>query len=240
LSSSITINVLRDNKGRFRSPNKNELPPIKKLSNKVHDVLIGNLLGDGHLRFTKKDIEGKPKPNANALFSITLKNKEYIYFLWENCYKSICTDTLPRPWPPIKSGKPTTQYNFNSRSLPSITLLHKQWYKWLEEEKKFKKVVPVNIMEILTPIGLAHWIMDDGYKSGNGLVLCTESFSTEEVNLLKNILELKFGLKVSLHNRKSSSGKLGYRLAISSISKKKLIELVRPYFVNSMLYKLGL
>jgi hypothetical protein len=45
------------------------------------DPLIGNLLGDGSLRFTHKDLNGKPKLNTNALYAMTLKNKDYIYHL---------------------------------------------------------------------------------------------------------------------------------------------------------------
>jgi hypothetical protein len=74
---------LRDSffKGRFRSPNQEELKPIIPLSKEVMDPLIGNLLGDGSLRFTPKDLNGKPKLNTNALYAMTLKNKDYIYHL---------------------------------------------------------------------------------------------------------------------------------------------------------------
>lgn len=56
--------------------------------------LIGNLLGDGSLRFTHKDLNGKPKQNTNASYAMTLKNKDYIYHLAlqeKNVYSSICT-----------------------------------------------------------------------------------------------------------------------------------------------------
>lgn len=59
---------------------------------------------------------------------MTLKNKEYIYHLWQHIYSSICTKTVPTPWPNPKKGLPVTQYNFKSRALPSLTLLHSNWY----------------------------------------------------------------------------------------------------------------
>ena len=43
--------------------------------------LIGNLLGDDSLRFTHKGLDGKSKFNSNALYTITLKDKDYIYYL---------------------------------------------------------------------------------------------------------------------------------------------------------------
>ena len=73
--------ILRDSKGRFRSPNQEEIKPIIPFSKEIIDPLIGNLLGDGSLRFTHKDLNGKPKLNTNALYAMTLKNKDYIYHL---------------------------------------------------------------------------------------------------------------------------------------------------------------
>lgn len=149
---------LRNSKGRFRAPNKEELlnQPIIQLPKEVMDPLVGNLLGDGSLQINKKGPDGKPKPTANANFSITLKNKEYIYHLWQNIYSTICTNTVPTPYPNPKKGLPVTQFKFKSRALPSLTLLHSQWYIWSDTKKGFIKRVPLNIGELLTPIGLAH------------------------------------------------------------------------------------
>ena len=80
--------------------------------------------------------------------------------------------------------------------------------------------------------------MDDGFKKGQGIGLCTESFTTLEVELLRDILISKFELTVTLQVRHSSGGRKGYRLYISGESREKLLSLVRPYFIPSMLYKL--
>ena len=154
---------------------------------------------------------------------MTLKNKEYLYHLCKNIYKSICTNTEPRPWPNPKTGKPISQYVFSTKSLPYLTLLHSQWYKGSEAKKGFIKLVPLNIEELLTPIGLALWITDDGFKYGNGIVLCTESFTLAEVELLKKVLEFTFGLTVTIQIRNTSGGMLGYRLYISSKSRDMLL-----------------
>jgi len=94
---------------------------------------------------------------------MTLKNYDYAFFLWKHIYSPICTSTPLRPWPNSKTGKTPSQYAFNSKSLPELTVLHKQWYVLNKENKKFIKIVPFNIGELLTSIGLAHWIMGDGY-----------------------------------------------------------------------------
>jgi hypothetical protein len=41
--------------------------------------------------------------------------------------------------------------------------------------------------------------MDDGYKSGKGIYICTESFSLSEIDFLINILKSKFDLQCSRH-----------------------------------------
>ena len=40
--------------------------------------------------------------------------------------------------------------------------------------------------------------------------------------------------------RKTSTGKIGYRLFISAKSRNKLLDLIKSYFIPSMVYKLSL
>ena len=66
-----------------------------------------------------------------------------------------------------------------------------------------QKFVPNNISQLLTPIGLAYWIMDDGSLQNKGLHLSVYGFTYEEVELLKAALESLFlpndSLKCSIH-----------------------------------------
>src|ERR1700722_13841679 len=82
--------------------------------------------------------------------------------------------------------------------------------------------------------------MDDGFRQGKGIGLCTESFSLTEVNLLSDVLQSKFDLVTTINPRKKSGGGIGYRLFISGKADtfNKLRSLVRPYFIPSMIYKL--
>ena len=80
------FNKVRDSKGRFITP-KDEKKKItfnwitKRQRREVMNPLIGNLLGYDSLRFTHKGLDGKSKFNSNALYTITLKDKDYIYYL---------------------------------------------------------------------------------------------------------------------------------------------------------------
>jgi len=57
------------------------------------------------------------------------------------------------------------------------------------------KTVPLNIGDLLTEVGLAFWIMDDGGLGSNGtLNLHTDSFTLSEVNLLIEVLKRNFNI----------------------------------------------
>ena len=96
-----------------------------------------------------------------------------------------------------------------------------------------KKVVPLNLYNMLTYEALAHWIMGDGTKNHKGLTLQTQSFTIQECVFIISILIHKFNLKCSLHMQRNQP-----TIYISSKSMKKLIPLILPYMCNSMLYKL--
>lgn len=99
----------------------------------------------------------------------------------------------------------------------------------------YHKVVPTNIYDLLTPAGLAYWIMGDGSKQNNGITLSIYGFTTAECDLLIDALTQKFGVNCSVHQALQ-----GPRIYIDAASTLIVRELVRPYMVPSKLYKLGL
>jgi hypothetical protein len=56
----------------------------------------------------------------------------------------------------------------------------------------------------------------DGYKSGNGFYLCTESYTLEENHKLSEILKIKFNLNCGIHKHTN-----GHRLYVFSTSKDR-------------------
>jgi hypothetical protein len=77
--------------------------------------------------------------------------------------------------------------------------------------------------------------MDDGYKSAKGVYIATESYTYNDVEFLCKILKNKFSLECSPHLCTN-----GYRLYIFSSSKDKLIQLVKPCYLEHFYYKLEL
>lgn len=228
--------IVKQKETLVEQPNR-QMSFKSSLPQQVLDALTGSMLGDGWIGFSKRR---DPNPTANACYAMTLKNHEYIMYLWSKIYSPICTSTVPRPWPNPKTGLPASQYTFQTRFLVPLTLLHKIWYSWSPELTKYVKILPLNIGELLTPIGLALWIQDDGYRNGNALVLCTECFTKSEVELLISVLRDNFGLTSNIQERKQKGRHIGWRIYIRTENRDKLISLVKPYFVPSMLYKLGL
>ena len=67
------------------------------------------------------------------------------------------------------------------------------------------KIIPQNIGELLTPIELAFWIMDDGSRHNTGLHLNVYGFSISDVEIILAVLRDKFSLKCLTHVREWSS-----------------------------------
>lgn len=83
--------------------------------------------------------------------------------------------------------------------------------------------------------------MGDGFIHNNGVILiCSESFTKSEQEFLIAALDSNFGIKAALNKRISSGGDSGYRIRVSKKSMANLIEIVKPYFIPEMLYKLGI
>ena len=102
------------------------------------------------------------------------------------------------------------------------------------------KHLPANLIDYLTPVSLAFWIMGDGYCRGSGVALCTDSFTLEEVELIISALYIKFGLRCTkfVHSERQS-GRKNYRIYFRAEDKPTLVFLVGPHMHPSMLYKLG-
>jgi hypothetical protein len=100
------------------------------------------------------------------------------------------------------------------------------------------KIVPYNIFELLTPIALAHMIMGDGSVQRHGLIICTNSYSIEDVVRLMNVLIIRYELKCNLRLKKQNH-KIEYMIYINQSSISTLRTIVTPYFHYSMLYKIS-
>lgn len=84
--------------------------------------------------------------------------------------------------------------------------------------------------------------MDDGSfnKTKGTIILCTDSYSKEDVLHLIFILTDKFNLSCGLIVIQTKSGDIYYRIRINKSSIPSLTALIEPFMISSMYYKLGI
>ncbi len=193
-----------------------------KISVKQKNVLVGLLLGDGH-------IELSPNGNSARLkVEYSVKNSDYVEFL-HKIFKNFVRMS-PRTRTVKGFGKNFNRIGFTTLSLPDF--LH---FRGLFYQGK-TKIVPSNIDKLLTNIGLAIWFMDDGsYKSKEckGKLFCTHNFNSKEIDILCQVLKDKFGLEAIPRIQKD-----GIEIYIKASSYEKFKTILSPFMVESFSYKL--
>jgi len=76
--------------------------------------------------------------------------------------------------------------------------------------------------------------MGDGSVQLHGLIICTDSYTIEDIIRLINVLIIKFRLECILRTYRQNK----YRIYIRQGSMASLLNIVSPYMHPSMLYKL--
>lgn len=195
------------------------------------------MLGDAH---------AEKRSNATRIsFSQESSNMEHLIGLWKFFNeRGYCSDEKPKIQTRIGYGGKTRYVcRFHSFSYGSFNWIHEAFYKQVND--KNIKFVPKNIPDFLTPQALAIWLMDDGTWQGYGVRIATNSFTKEDVQFLCDVLYSKFNIVATPVINCYTKGKpktleyAQYNVYIQADSVKHLRALVRPYFVESMLYKLG-
>lgn len=196
-----------------------------RLSKLQREVLIGLILGDGHL---EKAIN---KKTYRLKVSHGIKQKEYVNWL-ENVWKN----WLHAP-PQIRekispySGKKIKVVEFATYSHGAFRFYYHEFYG-----RDNHKRIPDLIKKLLTPLGLAVWFMDDGSwksKHHQTYIIHTDSRPKNDLRKLQKVLLEKFDVYTSLHRQYS-----GWRIYIKTISAQKFKNLIWRHIIPSMRYKL--
>jgi len=220
--SELIISSLPLVKPRFSKAERESLV----LSEDTNSILVGLLLGDLYGRKQKK---GK---NTHLCFAQGLVHEAYLLHLY-NIFEVYCP-SVPKiitPVPDKRTGKTYSTIRFQTRALPCFNSLYELFYI------EGIKTVPSNIFDLLTPLGLAYFLCDDGTfcKINSSIVLCTECFSLREVQLLQEVLENKFKIKCALNARGN-----GFRVRIPKKGLPVVQALLKDIMPPMMKYKIGL
>lgn len=196
------------------------------LSKELKEITIGLLLGDVNMQKRKWSV------NPVLRFVQGLVHKDYLLHLY-GLFDSYCkvAPKITIMAPHKRTGIRYSCIHFNTYSLPCFNELYELFYPL------GVKSVPLNIGELLTPLSLAYWISDDGNwdKIHKNVVLCTNSFTLVEVELLVGVLNNKFDLKA--YKCKHTSG---YVIKIPSYSVGVLQYLLEAHMPPMMRHKIGL
>jgi hypothetical protein len=212
-------------KGRFTKQESNmiKLPYYQK------SIIIGLLLSDGWLT-----IASKTTKNARLGFKQSLDRASYVWFVF-NLLSHYCS-SYPHLTKGITSGNWFPGLEFFTRTLPCFTELHSLFYPSFTQRVKGTKIIPYNIFDLLTPVTLAHLIMGDGSVQRSGLLICTDSYSVEDVVRLINVLILKYRIECTIRVNRENQ----YRIYIKEGSMPLLRDIVKSHMCFSMLYKIKL
>jgi len=185
----------------------------------LQQLIISSILGDGS--FTKKGANRNSKLSvAHCIQQRELIEYKHKILLGSGLANSICYNRIRNPR--YKKGY-IEEYRFKSKPHEIFTAIREECY--IDGRKR---VVPKHIQGI-SPLGLALWYMDDGNVTNDSFQINTQSFSDEEKFYLQMLLKDKYNVKCSVHKQG--------QLYIFKESSENFIKLVKPYMLNSMLYK---
>ena len=194
---------------------------VEKLNKHQKEIIIGKLLGDGCLE-------------TNGLYprlkiDQTRAQKEYVFWLYRKFPLLVGRKPFKIKFFDKRMNKSYYHWRFSTKSLP----VFKHWQKLFYKGKT--KIIPKNISNLLTPLSLAVWYMDDGYrrKDCRGVYLCTSAYTIPEQKLLQETLLRVFSLKSRLHYA------AGYvKIYIPADCTESFCKIINKYIIPSFSYKL--
>lgn len=193
-----------------------------KLNGRELDVLIGTILGDAYI--------DKYPNDARIEIMHSIRQKELVNWKFNELKRFISMKPMQSEYFDPRYAKKYYWWRFQTRRFPEFKKLACMFYRGK------RKIVPKNIEKLLVnPISLAVWYMDDGgrRKDCHGMFLNTLSYTLYEQRKLQSCLLNNFGINSRVHWITD-----GYRLYIPQQEAKKFCQIIAPYIIPSMIYKL--
>jgi hypothetical protein len=192
-----------------------------EMSERQKQILIGLLLGDGHLERQSGAVLARLKIEHSVAQSAYV---DWKFQEWRDWVR-----TPPRTRT-RRNRIGTTSLNVGFSTLSHVEL---EWFR-LRFYVNHRKVVPKDLE--LSALSMAVWFMDDGSRKSNqcrGLYLNTQSFTEGEVELLRSVIRRDVGVETSVRKQKD-----GLQIYIPSSSVTELILYMHSEILPSMRYKL--
>ncbi len=190
------------------------------------DIVFGTLLGDGYLRPTNGNL-----PNHSYALSLCHGEKQLEYLKWK--YAEFANFVTTKDFAVyaghFQGNAPT--YSFSTISHPFLNKAHEICY-W----SKGKKDISQEWLDLLSPLSIAVWYMDDGSlnRRYHTIVLCTNSFSHTGQQLAVQYFKEKHNIDAVLEPRRNQQTVI----RINASQSRKFMDLVAPHVPDCMSYKL--
>jgi len=193
-----------------------------RLTSRQKEIIIGKLLGDGHLETQNNGRTYRLK------IEHSFSQKEYVNWLFHEL-KNLTLTPPQTKWQRIDQ-KLYRKYWFNTISYEGLRFYAQQFYQGK------RKKIPKLIHRWLTPLVLAIWFMDDGSlksKFHQARIINTQGFTQKDIKVLMTTLKNKFNLETKLRRQSD-----GYQIMILAESAKRFAEIIRKFIHPSLSYKL--
>ena len=198
-------------------------------------LVLGSILGDGHMNRSNGT-----KGNAGLRWRHGIKQRPYLE--WKNEMLEDLKGSGVKTQVSKSFGKETEVCYAVSKYSHKLNPL-------LELCGQPKRVTR-KLLNLLTPLGLAVWYMDDGclekkfYINKDGeeklarlrVKLCTQGFSLDEHYIMQRYFKVVWGINVAIHK----SGTNTFNLVMNRTNATIFIEIIAKYIHESMQYKIDL
>lgn len=233
IDRAIKLSKLKKDKSIIGSLKKysEKKKPELHISKELDEIITGSLLGDGYIKDYIKHTSG-PERRRNRNSSLVLKHgykqKEYIMYKKNIIDNHVLSYIRKQDINDIRFKNPLyTQYIVETSQNSAFNKYRDLWYV------DGKKIIPFDKLTI-TPLILAIWFQDDGYRSRSNYVLCTQSFTKKECDKLCTIINSTY----SFNSYSKNYNKAQYIIIIPAKEISNFNDIILPYIHESMLYKI--
>ena len=207
-------NASKYNRIRYKSQT------IMNMSLEQEQMVRGSLLGDMNLS------NPKMHKHINSRLALVHSTKQKELFMSKvNILGEFMESYREHIYLDIRTNNTYHTMRGNSCSHKIFTSIYNELY--IDGKKSITKEY---LNSITHPIALAYWFMDDGTYRGS---IATNGFTYNEIILLQTWMNTFWGIACSIQKNKNN-----YILYILSCSRQKFEELIFPYLIPEMYYKL--
>lgn len=189
-----------------------------RLTDVQREILVGLLLGDAHIE----------TQNSGRTYRMKLEYSQKHRLYAEHLY-GIFREWILTP-PQVKTDATHDNVWFQTVSHQAFRFYAHQF------TQGGRKCVPKLIHRFLTARSVAYWFMDDGSmksRESKGVIFNTQGFVKNDVERLIDALRSCFGLEAEVRRQKD-----GLQIYVSGKSYERFREIVDPYVLASMRYKI--